>query len=121
MNKVAFGITLLIILIPCVVDAKEHGTIVDIYQQIDLSERRSYIYRVETETHFYEFLGEYPQAFQLGDSFAFTLDKDHQHAEVVGVRGKKTKLRLINEELKEIKKIQCGACQLSVGVLPAPR
>ena len=124
MRKSGFTVALLIILIPCVTHAKERGTIVDIWQQIDLYEHHSYIYRVETETHFYEFLGEYPQAFQLGDLFSFTLDKDHQHAQVIGGRGKRTKLLMIKEESKGIKKEphgQCGQCQLSVGVLPVPK
>lgn len=116
MNKSACAIALLIISMPCLTDAKERGTrgtIVDIWQQIDLSEHHSYVYRVETETRFYELRGEYPKAFQLGDSFTFTLDKDRQHAEVIGARGKKTKLLLIKEELKAPPG-QCRECQLSV-------
>jgi hypothetical protein len=127
MGKSVFTVALLIMLIPCVTYAKERGTVVDIWHQIDLSEHHYCIYRVETGTHFYELLellGEYPQAFQLGDSLVFTLDKDHQHAQVIGGRGKNPKLVLINEELKVIKKYphgQCGECRLSVGVLPSPK
>jgi hypothetical protein len=48
-----------------------------------------YIYQVETETRVYEFIGNHPQAFRLGDSITFTFDKDHQHALVIGGSGKK--------------------------------
>jgi hypothetical protein len=121
MSKPRFTVTLLVMLIPCVTHAKERGTIVDIWHQIDLYEHHYCVYRVETQTHFYEFLGEYPQSFQLGDSLTFTLDKDHQHAQVIGGRGKNPKLLLIKEELKEIKKDpheRCGECRFSVRVLP---
>ena len=108
-------------LIPSVTHAKERGTVVDIWHQIDLNEHHYCIYRVETQTHFYELLGEYPQAFELGDSLTFSLDTDHQHAQVIGGRGKNPKLVLIKEELKEIKKDPrepCGECRFSVSVLP---
>jgi hypothetical protein len=123
-SKPGSTVALLVILIPCMTYAKERGTIIDIWHQVDLHEHHSCLYRVETETHFYEFLGEYPQVFQLGDSLTFTLDKAHQHAQVIGGRGKNTKLVLIKEELKEIKKYphgQCGECRLSVDVLPSPQ
>lgn len=122
MRKPQFSFTLLVILIPCVAYAQERGTVVDIWQQIDLYQHHYSIYKVETQTHFYEFLGDYPQTFQLGDSVTFTLDKDGQHAQVVVGHGKKAKLLLMREELKKIEKQphrQCGDCRLSVGVLPA--
>jgi hypothetical protein len=91
-----FAATLLLLLIPCAVCAKERGTVVDIWEQRDFYARH-YIYQVETETHVYEFLGNYPRAFQPGDSITFTFDKDHQHALVTDGSGKKTKLLLISE------------------------
>jgi hypothetical protein len=63
-----FAATLLLWLIPCMSCAKER-----------------------------EFLGNYPLAFQVGDSITFTFDKDHQHALVIDGSGKKTKLPLISE------------------------
>jgi hypothetical protein len=77
--------TLLLFMIPCVASAKERGTVVDIWEQKDFYELH-YIYQVETETHVYDFLGKYPQAFQMGDSITFTFDKDHRHALVAAAR-----------------------------------
>jgi hypothetical protein len=79
--------------------AKERGTVgtvVDIWEQRDLYARH-YIYRIETETHVYYFLGNFPQTFQQGDTPTLTLDKDHQHARVVAGRGMKTTLLLIGD------------------------
>jgi hypothetical protein len=91
-----FAATLLLFLIPCMACAKERGTVVDIWEQRDFYARH-YIYQVETETHAHEFLGNYPLAFQVGNSITFTFDKDHQHATVIDGSGKKTKLLLILE------------------------
>jgi hypothetical protein len=68
-------IAVLLFLIPYPSYAKEHGTVVDIWEQRDFYACH-YIYQVETETHVYEFLGHSPQTFQQGDTLTFTLDKD---------------------------------------------
>jgi hypothetical protein len=54
-----FAATLLLFLIPRMACARERGTVVDIWEQKDFYELH-YIYQVETETHVYDFLGNYP-------------------------------------------------------------
>jgi hypothetical protein len=54
-----FAATLLLFLIPRMACARERGTVVDIWEQKDFY-ALPYIYQVETETHVYDFLGNYP-------------------------------------------------------------
>jgi hypothetical protein len=81
-----------------VAHAKERGTVVNIWEQRDSHGNHFYIYQVETETHAYAFLGNYPLAFHQGDSITITFDRHHQHALVTISRGKKAKLLLILEK-----------------------
>jgi hypothetical protein len=91
-------VAVLLFLIPAMARAKERGTVVAIWEQRNFYEH-FYSYRVETDTHFYVFLGDSVQAFQLGDLFVFTIDKDHRRV-VANSGGKKTKLLLLLEGLK---------------------
>lgn len=80
--KTGLVVAVLFFLIPWATHAKERGTVVDIWEQMDSYGNHFYIYQVETETNLYDFLGDGAQVFHAGDTITFAINMHHRQVRV---------------------------------------